>query len=186
MMNRKGDSGSPCLTPHSISNSFVGEPFKKKDALFDHRHPCIHLHHLSSYPSCICIESRYSQLIESKALSKSTLKSNVFFVVFLPQEHNSLTINGPSRLFLPSTNAYWTSPILLSMTFFNRLARVFAIILYRHPIRLIGLKSPSVIGSLILELEWRKRNCILYLASYIFRNTWQLLLCHLAASPNAF
>lgn len=52
-------------------------------------------------------------------------------------------------MFLPSANVEYTSLILVPMTFFNQLLRVLAIILYMQSNILIGIKSPSVIKSLI-------------------------------------
>ncbi|KAL4591907.1 hypothetical protein LXL04_004882 [Taraxacum kok-saghyz] len=124
VMKRKGERGSPCLTPFVILNSFVF-PFTKTEARADSRHPYIHILHFPPNPICIRVESRNPQLTESNALSKSTLNSRIFFFDFFAQAHVSLTMRGPSRMFLPSTYADCTSSMQLPITFFRREANSF-------------------------------------------------------------
>ncbi|KAL4583335.1 hypothetical protein LXL04_007905 [Taraxacum kok-saghyz] len=92
-MKRKGDSGSPCLNPLSIANSFVGDPLTSTDALAEPKQPLIHILHLLPYPNCSSMDWRYSQLIELKALSKSTLNKRSFFFVFFAHEQSSFTMS---------------------------------------------------------------------------------------------
>ncbi|KAL4585531.1 hypothetical protein LXL04_010153 [Taraxacum kok-saghyz] len=79
-MKRKGERGSPWRTPLDTLNSPVGLPLTKTEAWEDFKQPMIHDLHLVPKPIWFITESRYSQLIESKALSKSTLKSRTFFL----------------------------------------------------------------------------------------------------------
>ena len=59
----------------------------------------------------------------------------------------SITINGPSRMLRFFTKAVWVALITDGMTCYNLSASSFEMILYRHPIRLIGLYSSNVLGS---------------------------------------
>ncbi|KAJ0938157.1 hypothetical protein HanRHA438_Chr03g0149851 [Helianthus annuus] len=64
-MNRKGDSGSPCLSPLCSLNSDVGEPFTKTDAQLDFKHAPIHFVHRLGNFIALRLDKRNFQLIES-------------------------------------------------------------------------------------------------------------------------
>ncbi|KAL4584555.1 hypothetical protein LXL04_009158 [Taraxacum kok-saghyz] len=60
--------------PIPIENSRVGVPLTKTELRADFKQPVIHLRHLPGKPSCSITIVKKSQLNESKALLKSTLK----------------------------------------------------------------------------------------------------------------
>ncbi|GJZ29578.1 hypothetical protein Tco_0574225 [Tanacetum coccineum] len=85
MTNKKGDRGSSCLKPRLTLNSEVGLPLTKIEVRDDSRQALIYDLQVRPNPRLHNMKSRYLQLTESKAFSNSTLKSNIFFFLFLYQ-----------------------------------------------------------------------------------------------------
>lgn len=103
-IKKEGERGSLCRPPFDVVNSSVGFLLIKIEVCDDCRQPFIHILHLPPKPICIRLLSKKSQFNESKALSKSTLKSRVFFLVFFAPEYNPFTMSSPSNMLLPSMN----------------------------------------------------------------------------------
>lgn len=64
-MNRKGDSGSPCLIPLSIQNGLVGAPLNNIDTIEVVRKALIHFFHFSANAIICKTRSRLSEFTVS-------------------------------------------------------------------------------------------------------------------------
>lgn len=105
MMKINGDRGSPYGTPRSQLNSAVGDPFIKIADRVDERIPFIHLSHISGNTICCIMEIMKSQCKESKAFSKSILKTYASLFHFLSHAIISFSMSGPSSMFLSERKA---------------------------------------------------------------------------------
>ena len=103
-------------------NSLVSAQFITTKAFEEDKHPQIQDLRFSLKPICESIESKYSQLMESKALSNYTLNNKILFFIFFAHPNKSFTINGPSDILLPSKYVDWTSPTTFPTTVFNLMA----------------------------------------------------------------
>src|SRR4051812_25099739 len=80
---RKGERGSPCLSPLLTSNSLVGQPLTSTDILLLNTSNSIHFIHLFPKPILFSINLKKIQLNLSYAFSKSTLNKMHSFPSFL-------------------------------------------------------------------------------------------------------
>ena len=99
-------------------------------------------HFLSLLPkpatSITCITKSCERL--SKAFSKSILKSTPFFWWCQASWIVSYSVRVTSPIYLPSTNPFWSSPMMCGSTFFTRAAIVPEMILYKVVRRVMGLQ----------------------------------------------
>ena len=77
---RRGDKGSPCLTPLLHLNCFPGTPLRSAEDIPELKSSCIHCNHFCGKPKCSIIERIVECSTVSKALAKSSLKIRTSFL----------------------------------------------------------------------------------------------------------
>lgn len=80
MLNKEGESGSPCLNPLSSLNSSVGAPFTSIEAFIDENNDLSQKIHLSQNPIPDRASNKKSQSTESNVFSKSNFSINPFIL----------------------------------------------------------------------------------------------------------
>ena len=78
--NRRGERGSPCLTPLLHLKFFHGIPFRRTAELAVLRRFCIQLTHFSENPLCFRISRIAWCSTLSKAFSKSSFRMIISFI----------------------------------------------------------------------------------------------------------
>lgn len=96
--NKKGERGSPCLSPHWSLKGGDGDPFMRIDAEADITHALIQPLHLVGNDIWKRTQSRKSQEILSKALWKSSFSIIAFVFWCLHDSINSAAMSASSRL----------------------------------------------------------------------------------------
>lgn len=124
IINKNGESGSPCLNPLLTSKSYAGLPITRTDIELEKTQAFIHLLHFSWNPIQLSIYSRYFQLTESNAFSKSTFRNMHLSRLFLIRSINSFSTTTPSKICLPGMNAVWQGEMTFPSTYFSRAASI--------------------------------------------------------------
>ena len=114
--------------------------------------------HISPNPMPIKISFRKSYRIVSYAFWKSIFRMATLCLLFLYYQTTSLTIRASSRICLCLTKADYDSPIRFGSTLESLFAKILEIILYKHPIILMGRKSltstaPSTFGIKVIHVR---------------------------------
>ncbi|KAL4568610.1 hypothetical protein LXL04_024225 [Taraxacum kok-saghyz] len=103
MMKRKGDKGSPCLTPFEILNSSVGDPLTTTEAHEEDKHPRIQKRHLFPKPIARAIDvAEYHRATSTPAVaapSSSQLRIDNLPPFLLPCQ--------PPRVFVNMLRTSW-------------------------------------------------------------------------------
>lgn len=153
ILNRKGDKRSPCLNPFWKENSSVGEPFTNTEALIVEKRLIIYNIHFHWKPMTSNTSNKNSQSTESKAFSKSNLRTIPSISFFLMEWTISFVIKIHSDIYLPSMNPDWLGVMILSITTACLLVSNFDSTFREQFIRLIGLKSLTCEGISTLGIK---------------------------------
>jgi len=80
-IKRRGERGSPCLTPLSHLNCLPGTPFSRMEVYPEEKSILIHYSHLSGKPMVLIISSIAECSTVSKALAKSNSRIMISFLL---------------------------------------------------------------------------------------------------------
>ena len=101
ILNKKGESGHPCLNHFFKVNCRVGEPLTRTEMEAVERHGWIQALYLELNPIKDIIKLRYTQLTLLNAFSNSTLNKRPAKLLFLNQSIISIAISEQSKICLP-------------------------------------------------------------------------------------
>lgn len=153
ILNRKGERGSPFLSPLEKVNSAVGDLLIRTEAFIVLRRVWIRWHHIEPKPKDSIVSNRHCQSIESNAFSKSSYiiapGDSFDFNVCM----TSLQMRIPSEICLPLMKPVCELLIILSITLANLKVRTFVNGFKEQLIRLIGLKSDHYSASFFFGIR---------------------------------
>lgn len=105
--NRRGESGSPCLTPLLQIKVLPGIPLRRTEEVPDSRRLLIQLIHFWENPLCCRVSKMNWCPILSKAFSKSSFKMTISFLEWWQRCRNWKAQPKQSWIVLPLINPYW-------------------------------------------------------------------------------
>ena len=150
---RRGDRGSPYLSPLLQWKVFPGTPLRSTEEVPEFSMSWIHPTHLVPKPLCRRIWSIAGCSIMSKAFSKSSLRMINFFLEVLQMCKYSKAQTRQSWIVLVLIKPYWFLCTNLMMTFCNLSARILVISLMEQFKSEMGLNSPTKIGQSFLGIK---------------------------------
>lgn len=157
MMNSNGEIGSPCHNPRFMLNSLDGLPLIRIDCLAEDTIEWTQVIHLFPDPMYWSVSGRNFQFMVSKAFSKSNLRMSPLVCYFCMMWTTSFVISIESTIWRPLIKADWFSAMILGrMVLSHLLSSTLRIIFIVVLIRLVGRKSNTSMGLIILGIKVKK------------------------------